>query len=246
MTACKYAVFYPSYPHSMLSSRREHIVSQQQPITNMTSPYDLPTRIETLLGTYEYDGTPIWRLSEGKNGVIKLELTWQPPTQQKQHMRLQKKTPGKKEEGESGHSAGIHPSAKTAPPADEWPRQPNPVRTPPNPAPPAQTTPKTPAKSPTIEMVSPPRTPDITPPPGTRWTPKTPPKSPPSQIHEEDVEEEDPFDPFYGFTEDNDRTYHFKNTKSTRFFRQAHQRSAYTTTNYGTYRRLRGNRPTQP
>ena len=125
------------------------------------------------------------------NGVVKLELTWQPPTQQKQHKRLQKKTPGRKKEAES------------APPAGEWPRQPSPARTPPpKPAPPVQPPPKTPAKSPTtIEMVSPPGTPDVTPPPGSRWTPKTPTKSPPSQMQEDGED-----DPFCGFTEDDDRS----------------------------------------
>ena len=152
-----------------------------------------------MLDTCEFDGVPIWRLSEGKNGIVKLELTWQPPVQQKQHKQLQKKTPGKKKEAESGHSTGIRSSGKTAPPADEWHRQPSPARAPPpKPAPPVLPPPKTPAKSPTIEMVSPPGTPDITPPSGSRWTPKTPTKSPPSHLQEED--------PFYGYTEDDDRS----------------------------------------
>ena len=81
----------------------------------MTSSYQLPSRVVRLLETYEFHGAPIWRLSEGKHGIVKLELTWQPPTQQ--HKR-QKKTPGRKKEA-------------TIPPADEWPRQPSPAKTPP-------------------------------------------------------------------------------------------------------------------
>ena len=166
-----------------LSSRRDNIESLNNNI--MSSSYRLTKRVVTLLDTYQFDGASIWRLSEGKHAVVKLELTWQPPNQQNQHTR-QKKAPGKKKEAESEHSTGIYSSAKTAPPAGEWPRQPSPSRTPP-PKPAIQSPPKSsPAKSPTVEMVSPPGMPDITPPPRSRWTPKIPPKSPPCQLPEKE------------------------------------------------------------
>ena len=158
----------------------------------MTSSYQLKARVVKLLDTYEFDSSPIWRLSEGKHGVVKLELTWQPPNQAKQQKRLQKKTPGRKKEAESGYSTGIRSSAKTASPAGEWPRQPSPARTPsPKSAPPTvQSPPKPPpVEPPSVEMVSPLGIPDTTPPPGIRWTPKTPPQSSPSQpSYKEDYE----------------------------------------------------------
>ena len=152
----------------------------------MTSSYQLPSRVVKLLETYEFDGAPIWRLSEGKHGVVKLELTWQPPTQQ-QH-KLQKKTPGRKKE-------------TTIPTADEWPRQPSPAKTPPPavqkpavPTPPPIQSPS-PAMS-SVDMISLPGTPETTPPPGTRLTPKTPLKSPPSK------EEKDEEDSVYEYSDD--------------------------------------------
>ena len=128
----------------------------------------------------QFDGAPIRRLSEGKHGVVKLELTWQPPKQPTQPNR-QKKTPGKKKEAESRHGTGFRSSAKTAPPAGEWSRQPSPARTPP-------TVKSPPVKSSTVDMVSPLGTPDVTPPPESRWTPKT--KTPPCQILEDEEEPE--------------------------------------------------------
>ena len=115
----------------------------------MTSPYELPTRVVTLLDTY--DGAPIWRLSEGKNGVVKLELTWQPPTQQKQHKWPRQPSPART------------PPPKPAPPVQPPPKTPakspttiemvSPPGTPDvTPPPGSRWTPKTPTKSPPSQM----------------------------------------------------------------------------------------------
>ena len=132
----------------------------------------LPAVLLNALRQYKFNGSPLWRMADGKDHV-KIEVTFRKPTNQ----RFDKK--------------GAESRRRPTPPAGEWPRQPAPARRPvTRPTPPASRQPSTPEKETTppeqqtlqidiatITVQRPPKTAQITPSP-TIQKPATPPPSP--------------------------------------------------------------------
>ena len=144
-------------------------------ITNQPTMSDLlPPVLLNALRQYKFDGSPLWRMADGKDH-IKIEVTFRKPTNQ----RFDKK--------------GAESRRRPTPPAGEWPRQPAPARrSTTRPTPPASLQPTTPEKettppaqqtlqidTATITVHRPPKTAQITPSPIIQ-RPATPPPSPES------------------------------------------------------------------
>ena len=134
----------------------------------------LPAVLLNALRQYKFDGSPLWRMADGRDHV-KIEVTFRKPTNQ----RIDKK--------------GAESRRRPTPSADEWPRQPAPARRPTTrPTPPASRQPTTPEKettppapqtlqidTATITVQRPPKTAQITASPIIQ-RPATPPPSPES------------------------------------------------------------------
>ena len=81
-------------------------------ITNQPTMSDLlPAVLLNALRQYKFDGSPLWRMADGKDQV-KIEVTFRKPTNQ----HFDKK--------------GAESRRRPTPPAGEWPRQPAPARRP--------------------------------------------------------------------------------------------------------------------